>query len=241
MAKKIEMDSIENHKVFSQPMRISQIRKLGIFTRPVDCGGIYSVKSDPAGGYSKHKYRFVLKGHPGNVTQGVNYWETFSATPNAATERILMFLVAQLGLFWAALDVSTAYLFGKVEERERVPCRMPKELRTYDPVTGEETYPILIGALYGHPVAGLRWAKRRDTFLTSGAFNNKIWSCRKCRYDGALFVFTISVLVACATGIEVPTPAFNKSDIETGKLGAKHQYAGMDKTPDGKYNIKIFQ
>ena len=241
MAKKIEMDSIENHKVFSQPMRISQIRKLGIFTRPVDCGGIYSVKSDPAGGYSKHKYRFVLKGHPGNVTQGVNYWETFSATPNAATERILMFLVAHLGLHWAALDVSTAYLFGKVEERERVPCRMPKELRTYDPVTGEETFPILIGALYGHPVAGLRWAKRRDTFLTSGAFNNKIWSCRKCRYDGALFVFTISVLVACATGIEVPTPAFNKSDIETGKLGAKHQYAGMDKTPDGKYNIKMYR
>ena len=240
-AQKIEMDSIEEHQVFSQPMRLSEIRKSGVRTRPVDVGPIWSIKSDPSGNYDKHKCRYVLKGHPGALTQGINYWDTFSATPNAASERLLMFLVAQFGLLWAALDVSTAYLFGKVEVKERVTCRLAKENRTYDPVTGEELYRVLIGSLYGHPCAGLRWSERRDKYLLSGVFNNKWWSCRRCRYDAALFVFTIFSLVCSATGKEVPSLKFSKKDIALGKFGKLGEYANLDKTLDGKHEIRSYK
>ena len=240
-AQKIEMDSIEEHQVFSQPMRLSEIRKSGVRTRPVDVGPIWSIKSDPSGNYDKHKCRYVLKGHPGALTQGINYWDTFSATPNAASERLLMFLVAQFGLLWAALDVSTAYLFGKVEVKERVTCRLAQENRTYDPVTGEELYRVLIGSLYGHPCAGLRWSERRDKYLLSGVFNNKWWSCRRCRYDAALFVFTIFALVCPATGKEVPSLKFSKKDIALGKFGKLGEYANLDKTLDGKHELRTYR
>ena len=191
----VELTAIHERDTFSAPMRLADIRKLGIRNKPVDCGAYYTIKVDPTGKYAKHKCRYCLKGHAGNLTYGENYWETFSASPNAATERILMFLVAQFGFIMSALDVSCAYLYGKVEPEERVPCRLAKGHRSYDPDTGEELFLVLLGSLYGHPSSGRRWSIRRNNFLLGPVFNNETWTCRKCRYDAALFIFTHTVKV----------------------------------------------
>jgi hypothetical protein len=191
-AEVVEMGAIERRGTFSEPMRMSAIRAKGITSKPVKCRSIWEIKEKPSPDgkgtvLDKFKMRYVLCGHPGNMTRNRDYWETFTAAPNAATGRILCWLVAQ-GFHRDCVDAMTAYLFGRLKEEELVVVQLDKGHRTYDPETGEELFRICLGSLYGHPSAGVRWAERRNEHLMK-TFNNAEWTVTKCVYDGGLFCF----------------------------------------------------
>ena len=183
-----EMKEILERPVFSEPMTLGKIRSYGVMNKPIKCSPVLDVKSLPTGAYDKHKVRYCINAHPGVIFKYENYTETFSASPNAATERLLMWLVAQFDLDMDAWDLVCAYLNGMLKPEEFVVVRLDPKHRTFDPVTGEELFRILFSGLYGHPASGLRWSERRTEFLLGPTFNNKEWRCRTATYDAALYV-----------------------------------------------------
>jgi hypothetical protein len=72
-------------------------------------------------------------------------------------------------------DAVTAFLNGAVKDTEKIPVRFPPELRTFD-ADGNEMLALLNKALYGHPIAALRWSQTRDAF-TLKFFNEHGWGC----------------------------------------------------------------
>jgi hypothetical protein len=72
-------------------------------------------------------------------------------------------------------DVVTAFLNGAVKDTEKIPVCFPPDVRTFD-ADGNEMLALLNKALYGHPIASLRWSQTRDTF-TLKFFNERGWGC----------------------------------------------------------------
>ena len=59
---------------------------------------------------------------------------------------------------------------------------------TFDPVTGEELYPCLLGSLYGFPSAGRRWFETFVEFILGKDFNDSHRCSFKCRYAPCMYV-----------------------------------------------------
>jgi hypothetical protein len=84
-------------------------------------------------------------------------------------------------------DAVTAFLNGAVKDTEKIPVRFPPELRTFD-ADGNEMLALLNKALYGHPIAALRWSQTRDVF-TLQFFNAYGWGCTCIiDYEPCMFV-----------------------------------------------------
>ena len=58
-----------------------QLHDIGIHSKPVPLGEYYEHKYGEDGTLTKRKTRIPVQGHPGNMSKGVRYKETFSATP----------------------------------------------------------------------------------------------------------------------------------------------------------------
>jgi hypothetical protein len=76
---------------------------------PVPLKHILSVKKAD-GNYDKHKCRLVLCGHKGFMIAGKHYQETYSATVDTATSKLIQVLALIYGWDRASWDVDTAYL-----------------------------------------------------------------------------------------------------------------------------------
>ena len=187
---KIEWDGIEGHKTFGPDMKISEIRKMGIKQSIVPCREMLQIK-EVDGKVEKWKNRLVIQGSQYNCKKGEHYTDTYSPAPNCTTTRILLSLVVQLGLLLLSVDISQAYLWGRMPLHERMPIRMPLHRRKYDKHTGEELYRVLLGSCYGCPQSSRVWGNLRDDWFLS-EFNKNGWTCTKSRRDPCLFIFTHS-------------------------------------------------
>ena len=78
------------------------------------------------GNYDKHKCRLVLCGHKGFMIAGKHYQETYSATVDTATSKLIQVLALIYGWDRASWDVDTAYLQSDSEFCTQIAMRYPK-------------------------------------------------------------------------------------------------------------------
>ena len=187
-ALKIELDGLDEMGVISHNHRISDLRKAGVNQTPVPMKLLFDCKYHPDGTLDKLKVRNVVSGTKHHMKVGEHFWESFSASPNIATTRLLQAICVGRGWFRLAFDIRQAYIQADCPKEEQIPVRYPVGMRRYDSETGEELYGKLIKSLYGSPPAGRNWSKLRTTW-TLETFNDHEWTVKKLRADPCLFDF----------------------------------------------------
>ena len=173
---------------FSKESLIQQ----GITAKPVPCGPYFNRKPVQGGEGEvlpdKLKTRIAIKGHPGNMQKGVHYDQTFSATPQESTCRVLCALTVYYSLFRDAFDITKAFCWADLPEGDQIALNYPEGFKEFDK-DGNELFMILRKNLYGHPAAGRQYGKQRDKTLLQ-RFNEKGWKCIRTRMDPCLFLIS---------------------------------------------------
>ena len=85
----------------------------------------FANKYDSDGNVTKHKALFVAKRY--SQQQGIVYKGTYSPTTRLSTIRIILQVVAKLGGIPKQMDIKTAYLNARIEEKYT--CFNPKVLK----------------------------------------------------------------------------------------------------------------
>jgi hypothetical protein len=182
-----ELFNMKHKNVLLHGFTKAKLIAMNITAKPILLAALFKIKW-VNGKIDKYKVRLVALGHPGNVQPGV-HWQgsKYAATPSLDSARILVATTVHFGWEPKYFDVVTAFLNGVVKETKKIPVRVPPELRTYDE-NGDEYLALLNKALYGHPIASLRWSQTRDestlTFL-----NQNGWGCICIvNYEPCMFV-----------------------------------------------------
>ena len=187
-----EADALDAKAVIQHNLTADDLRALGVDpdkTPPIPMGVILDIKYGVDGELEKYKCRNCIKGHPGNVTRGVHYTETFSAAPDMISSRMIGVIAMRNKMKRIAWDVNTAYLNSECAPSERVPLRYPPEFREYrtdENGKKHEIYGLLLRNLYGHPAAARNWGKTRDTWILK-TFNDNGYTCVQCASDECVF------------------------------------------------------
>jgi len=193
-----ELDKLTDRGVFLHDQTMADIHASGIKTKVVPLGIYLSEKYDETGKLIKEKARAAIQGHSGNMQKGVHYFETYAATPQPETARILICIAIRHNWYRRAWDVELAYAWADLPVNERLALSYPKGCERAHPTTGEPLYIILLKNLYGDPAAGRRWSIHRDNKLLS-EFNTKennptdTWKCIRTVMDPCLFHITLLV------------------------------------------------
>ena len=85
-----ELDKLTDRGVFLHNQTLADILAQGITTKVVPLGIYLSEKYDENGELLREKARAAIKGHSGNMQKGIHYFETYAATPQPETARILI-------------------------------------------------------------------------------------------------------------------------------------------------------
>ena len=184
-----ERKSFKDLGVLSKPRTLRKLKNDGYTKPPVPLIAIWTAPYTPENKLKKFKCRICAQGHTGNVTKGVHFFNTFAAAPNCATTRLMHAISTVLKLVVINYDIKTAYLWGDMEEDEKVPVSLPKGMEEYDPETGELQYYLLEKPVYGMPFSSRRWSQTRDAWILK-EFNAKGFQCEKSRSDPCLFLIT---------------------------------------------------
>ena len=191
-----ELDKLTDRGVFLHDQTMADILASGIKTKVVPLGIYLSEKYDENGNLVKEKARAAIKGHSGNMQQGIHYFETYAATPQPETARLLICISLRHNWKRKAWDVELAYAWADLPVNERLALSYPKGCERAHPTTNETLYIILLKNLYGDPAAGRRWSIHRDNKLLS-EFNTKdsnsteVWKCIRTIMDPCLFHITL--------------------------------------------------
>jgi site-specific DNA-cytosine methylase len=192
-----EIDKLTERGVFLHDQTTADILAHGITTKVVPLGLYLTEKYDENGELLREKARAAIKGHSGNMQKGIHYFETYAATPQPETARILVCIALIHNWQRRAWDVELAYAWAELPVNERLALAYPKGCERYHPDTGEQLYIILLKNLYGDPGAGRRWSIHRDNKLLS-EFNShesetEQWTCIRTIMDPCLFHLTLKI------------------------------------------------
>ena len=181
-----ERKSFKELGVLSTPQTLKVFKSQGYTKPPVPLIAIWTAPYTPENKLKKFKCRICAQGHSGNVTKGVHFFNTFAAAPNCATTRLMHAISTTLKLIVINYDIKTAYLWGDMEEDEKVPVSLPKGMQEYDEKTGEPLYYLLEKPVYGMPFSSRRWSRTRDAWILE-EFNCNGFTCTQSRNDPCLF------------------------------------------------------
>ncbi|CAB0020139.1 unnamed protein product [Nesidiocoris tenuis] len=106
-AMKSEMDSLAANKTWI-------MAKLPPGKKALRCRWVFRVKTNPDGSVDRYKARLVIKGF--SQKKGIDYEETFSPVAKTGTIRCLLSVAANEDMVLGQFDVSTAFLYGDLEE-----------------------------------------------------------------------------------------------------------------------------
>ena len=192
-----EIDKLTSRGVFLHDQTASDILAHGITTKVVPLGLYLTEKYDEKGELLREKARAAIKGHSGNMQKGVHYFETYAATPQPETARILVCIALRNNWKRRAWDVELAYAWAELPVNERLALSYPKGLERTHPDTGEQLYIILLKNLYGDPAAGRRWSIHRDDRLlkefNTNEYASDVWTCKRTVMDPCLFHLTLNI------------------------------------------------
>ena len=90
------------------------LEKLPRGRKAIPCKWIFKIKRNPDGSINKYKARLVAKGF--NQKVGIDFSETFSPVSRLSTVRSVLSVAARDKLYLLQFDVSTAFLYGDLEE-----------------------------------------------------------------------------------------------------------------------------
>lgn len=129
--------------------------------KAIPCKWVFRLKKNPDGSIDKYKGRLVVKGF--SQRHGIDYSETFSPVAKMGTIRSILSIAASERMHLIQFDVSTAFLYGELEET--VFMRQPQG---YEDGTGKVCQ--LKKSLYGLKQAPRCWNKRLGVFLQQHGF-----------------------------------------------------------------------
>ena len=161
---------------------------MGIDTEPVPITIVLDHKYDEDGELKKLKCRIAVRGTQKYMQPGTHYDpNTYAATPNMNSTRILMALVALYGLFQKCFDITKAYTWAELDKKDLLILKYPKHFERYDTKTHEPLYMIMRRNLYGTPNAARNYTQKRDKFILT-YFNTDGWACTRSRMDPCFFL-----------------------------------------------------
>ena len=129
--------------------------------KPITSKPVFRLKMDSRGNVERFKIRFVARGYV--QKEGIDYKEVFAPVANLESVRILLALAAKYDLELDAMDITTAYLNGELEED--LYLLPPKGVKISDGYCWK-----LKRSLYGLKQAGRTWNKTLDRALTGLGF-----------------------------------------------------------------------
>ncbi|GBN14455.1 Retrovirus-related Pol polyprotein from transposon RE1 [Araneus ventricosus] len=151
---------------------------------------VYNIKHDEENKPKKYKARLVALGFKQKA--GIDYGETFSPVVNFSIVKLMFIvLVPLLGWNQVQLDVKSAYLYGKLNEK--VYLKQPPGFIVKD---AESKVYLLHKALYGLHQSGRRWNCELDHILKNLKFDELLWSnCLYKNKDVILVIYVDDIIV----------------------------------------------
>ncbi|GBN31336.1 Retrovirus-related Pol polyprotein from transposon TNT 1-94 [Araneus ventricosus] len=185
---------------------------------------VYNIKHDEKNKPKKYKARLVTLGFKQKA--GIDYGEIFSPVVNFSVVK-LMFIVLVLLLGWnhVHLDVKSAYLYGKLNEKmylKQSPGVIVKD--------AESKVYLFHKALYGLHQSGRSWNCELDHILKDLKFDKLLWS--NCLYenkDVILVIYVHDIIVFGKTLNDInKTIDLIKSKLDLTELGPAKYLFGVN-------------
>ncbi|GAB0089493.1 secreted RxLR effector protein 161-like [Sergentomyia squamirostris] len=153
-----EMQSLKRNQTW-------ELKHLPEGKKALPCKWVYKMKTNPDGSVERYKARLVVKGF--NQKQGVDYNDTFSPVAKLGTVRALLSVAANENLHLKQFDVSTAFLYGDLDED--IYMKQPEGYND-----GTDRVCKLKRSLYGLKQAPRCWNQRFGKFLENRGFQTSI-------------------------------------------------------------------
>ncbi|KAL1223418.1 Retrovirus-related Pol polyprotein from transposon TNT 1-94 [Cardamine amara subsp. amara] len=209
--------------------------------RVVGCKWVFKFKPEiPGVEKPRFKARLVAKGF--SQIEGIDYHEVFSLVVKHITIRLMLSMVVDLNIELEQLDVKTAFLHGKLDER--ILMEQPEGY-----VKGDDKVCLLQRSLYGLKQSPRQWNLRFDQFIKSQGYSRSEYDpCvyLKCYKEDCyvyLLLYVDDMLVAAKDMKEIiKLKTILSSEFEMKDLGAASRILGMDISRDrSKGVLKLSQ
>jgi hypothetical protein len=163
-----EINSLVDHEVFELVSRPND-------RTPIGSRWVFKVKRNSDGSIDRYKARLVAKGY--SMRPGFDFNETFSPTPKWAALRAILALAALEDMILWSIDISTAFLNGKLQET--VYMEQPEGFQQ----KGKDWVWKLKRTLYGLKQSGREWHLELNRVLTTQL------GFQRVRCDHSVWVF----------------------------------------------------
>lgn len=179
-AMRVEMEQLMKQYVFTMVERKPGLKLVGT-------KWVYDLKLGPKGELLRYKARLVAKGY--SQVQGLHYQETFAPVVSKEALRLLIALGAKRDWEIEQVDISCAFLHGRLEEP--IYCEIPEGFEG-----DRKTHIFKIErSLYGLKQSGRQYNKRLDEHLRSKGYTPL--KCDPCVYIHRDATSSIDSYVAC--------------------------------------------
>ncbi len=172
-----ELDSLNENKTW-------EISKLPEGKNALRTKWVFKIKSNSNNEPERYKARLVAKGF--DQVEGIDYSETFSPVVKIQSIRVLLAIAINEGLFVHHIDISTAFLYGSLDEEVYIepPEGLQQKLKP-------DSVLKLNKALYGLKQASRSWNKTIVSFLND--LNFKQLQTDNCIFYSKFLIIAIYV------------------------------------------------
>ena len=176
-SKHMWVKAMQNEMEALQENHTWDIKNLPKNKRAIPCKWVYKMKTNADGSVERYKARLVIKGC--SQRKGYDYDQTFSPVAKSGTIRSVLSIAANEGMLLRQFDVSTAFLYGNLEEE--IYMEQPEG---FNDGTGRVCR--LNKSLYGLKQAPRCWNKRFGNFLIRlGFIVNEADPCLYIKENGS--------------------------------------------------------